>query len=179
MPPTAAPGPRPTRKHCKNCESCPRGGEWGGSICLKYQHPQLSSSKLCLDNHHHHEFTGWVISPGSKCQRWILILWFVTIISVYADGSVANRTLNPFPVKLQFYGEHTQTIGWVLFITSTSEKLNFAKVYNYINIKNYYSSTLGCPRKTLFQKNRKRNPPRISLGVSLNRSKRIFDLDQV
>ena len=37
--------------------------------------------------------------------------------------------------------------------------------------------TLGCPRKTLFQKNKKRNPPRISLGVSLNRSKRIFDLD--
>ena len=39
--------------------------------------------------------------------------------------------------------------------------------------------TLGCPRKTLFQKNKKRNPPRISLGVSLNRSKRIFDFDQV
>ena len=38
---------------------------------------------------------------------------------------------------------------------------------------------LGCPRKTLFQKNKKRNPPRISLRVSLNRSKRIFDFDQV
>ena len=38
---------------------------------------------------------------------------------------------------------------------------------------------IGCPRKTLFQKNKKRNPPRISLGVSLNRSKRIFDFDQV
>ena len=38
---------------------------------------------------------------------------------------------------------------------------------------------LGCPRKTLFQKNKKRNPPLISLGVSVNRSKRIFDLDQV
>ena len=34
-------------------------------------------------------------------------------------------------------------------------------------------------QKTLFQKNKKRNPPRISLGVSLNRSKRIFDFDQV
>ena len=39
--------------------------------------------------------------------------------------------------------------------------------------------TVGCPRKTLFQKNKKRNPPRISLRVSLNRSKRIFDFDQV
>ena len=39
--------------------------------------------------------------------------------------------------------------------------------------------TVGCPRKTLFKKNKKRNPPRISLRVSLNRSKRIFDFDQV
>ena len=38
---------------------------------------------------------------------------------------------------------------------------------------------LGCFKKTIFQKNKKRNPPRISLGVSLNRSKRIFDFDQV
>ena len=38
---------------------------------------------------------------------------------------------------------------------------------------------IGCFKKTLFQKNKKRNPPRISLGVSLNRSKRIFDFDQV
>ena len=38
---------------------------------------------------------------------------------------------------------------------------------------------VGCPRKTLFQKNKKRNPPRISLGVSLNIFKRIFDFDQV
>ena len=34
-------------------------------------------------------------------------------------------------------------------------------------------------QKTLFQKNKKRNPSRISLRVSLNRSKRIFDFDQV
>ena len=39
--------------------------------------------------------------------------------------------------------------------------------------------TLGCFKKTLFQTNKKRNPARISLGVSLNRSKRIFDLHQV
>ena len=42
-----------------------------------------------------------------------------------------------------------------------------------------YDCILGCPRKTLFQKNKKRNPPHISLRVSLNRSKRIFDFDQV
>ena len=30
--------------------------------------------------------------------------------------------------------------------------------------------SVGCFRKTLFQKNKKRNPPSISLGVSLNRS---------
>ena len=38
---------------------------------------------------------------------------------------------------------------------------------------------LGCSKKTLFQKNKKRNPPRISLGVSLKGSKRIFDFDKV
>ena len=43
----------------------------------------------------------------------------------------------------------------------------------------FYIWALGCPRKTLFQKNKKWNPPRISLRVSLNRSKRIFDFDQV
>ena len=43
----------------------------------------------------------------------------------------------------------------------------------------YAHCALGCFRKTLFQKNKKRNPPSISLGVSLNRSKRIFDFDQV
>ena len=43
-----------------------------------------------------------------------------------------------------------------------------------------YIYTLGCFRKTLFKKKiKKRNPPSISLGVSLNRSKRIFDFDQV
>ena len=38
---------------------------------------------------------------------------------------------------------------------------------------------VGCFKKTLLKKNKKRNPPRISRGVSLNRSKRIFDFDQV
>ena len=39
--------------------------------------------------------------------------------------------------------------------------------------------TIGCFTKTLFQQKKWRNPPRISLGVSLKGSKRIFDLDHV
>ena len=39
--------------------------------------------------------------------------------------------------------------------------------------------TLGCFTKTLFPKKNKRNPPRISLGVNLKGSKRIFDFDNV
>ena len=42
-----------------------------------------------------------------------------------------------------------------------------------------YLCTLGCFRKTLFQENWKYNPPRISLGVSLKGSKRIFNFDKV
>ena len=42
-----------------------------------------------------------------------------------------------------------------------------------------YLCILGCSKKTLFQNKNKRNPPRISLGVSLKGSKRIFDFDQV
>ena len=41
------------------------------------------------------------------------------------------------------------------------------------------AGAVGCFTKTLFQKKNKRNPPRISLGVSLKGSKRIFDFDQV
>ena len=36
-----------------------------------------------------------------------------------------------------------------------------------------------CFRKTLFRENQKYNPPRISQGVSLKGSKRIFDSDKV
>ena len=39
--------------------------------------------------------------------------------------------------------------------------------------------TIGCFTKTLFQKKNKRNPPRISLGVGLKESKRIFHFDKV
>ena len=39
--------------------------------------------------------------------------------------------------------------------------------------------TVGCFTKTLFPKKNKRNPPRISLGVNLKGSKRIFDFDNV
>ena len=42
------------------------------------------------------------------------------------------------------------------------------------NTKSTEQCSVGCFRKTLFQKNKKRNPPSISLGVSLNRSKRFF-----
>ena len=42
-----------------------------------------------------------------------------------------------------------------------------------------YVYILGCFRKTLFWENEKYNPPRISLGVSLKESKRIFDFDKV
>ena len=38
---------------------------------------------------------------------------------------------------------------------------------------------IGCFTKTLFQQKKWRIPPRISLGVSLKESKRIFDFDQV
>ena len=38
---------------------------------------------------------------------------------------------------------------------------------------------LGCFTKTLFQKKNKRNPSRISLGVNLKGSKRIFDFDNI
>ena len=58
---------------------------------------------------------------------------------------------------------------------NTSMNTRFSFIYN----DNINVFTLGCFRKTLFQKNKKRNPPSISLGVSLNRSKRIFDFDQV
>ena len=39
--------------------------------------------------------------------------------------------------------------------------------------------SLGCFRKTLFQENLKYNPSSISLGVSLEGSKRFFDFDKV
>ena len=42
-----------------------------------------------------------------------------------------------------------------------------------------HKCALGCFKKTLFQKNKKRNPPCISLWVSLKRSNGIFDFDQV
>ena len=43
----------------------------------------------------------------------------------------------------------------------------------------FFRCSLECFTKTLFQKKKWRNPPRISLGVSLKGSKRIFDLDHV
>ena len=44
-------------------------------------------------------------------------------------------------------------------------------------IDTYY--LLGCFTKTLFQQKKWRNPPRISMGVSLKGSKMIFDFDHV
>ena len=45
----------------------------------------------------------------------------------------------------------------------------------------FKASILGCSTKTCFseEEENKRNPPCISLGVSLKGSKRIFDFDQV
>ena len=47
------------------------------------------------------------------------------------------------------------------------------------NDNSYFNWTLGCFTKTLFPKKNNRNPPRISLGVNLKGSKRIFDFDNV
>ena len=57
---------------------------------------------------------------------------------------------------------------------------NFGNLGNFDNLKKRKQRyPLGCSKKTLFQNKNKRNPPRISLGVSLKGSKRIFDFDKV
>ena len=74
-----------------------------------------------------------------------------------------------------------KTIYW--HKCSKSQKLPCCWVYidllRSLGLEGSFVYVLGCFTKTLFQKKNKRNPPCISLGVSLKGSKRIFDFDNV
>ena len=59
------------------------------------------------------------------------------------------------------------------------DKYTNTQEHKYTGTQIHEACLVGCFRKTLFQENEKYNPPSNSLGVSLMRSKRIFDFDKV
>ena len=63
--------------------------------------------------------------------------------------------------------------------TSTHFSTNLVNIFLRQNTIIHIIGSIGCFTKTLFPKKNKRNPPRISLGVNLKGSKRIFDFDNV
>ena len=84
------------------------------------------------------------------------------------------------PPKPNFY--HNLGLKEASGVTLTTGRTTFPETHfpSRVNMRTApHIYTLGCSKKTLLQNKNKRNPARISLGVSLKGSKRIFDFDQV
>ena len=99
------------------------------------------------------------------------------------DTLVIIDTLGNFRFKNRL--PHLYVTNMVLLSWRTawlsSSVLNQSLKRQFLTFSYASSSTLYTRvfQKTLFQNKNKHNPPRISLGVSLKGSKRIFDFDQV
>ena len=68
---------------------------------------------------------------------------------------------------------------WQLLTIADEGEVGVRNIFNKSSLKVLQMWIVGCFRKTLFWKTNWRNPPRISLEVSLKESKRIFDFDKV
>ena len=138
---------------------------------------------LQYHSHSQHFLTNFNFGNRGRVDKVLCLHWWISRLRLKLEetGTIPSHRQRILKVSNQFKRQRQLEI-WEQF-----DLCIFWKVSSFLPKRRFRAwghqvlteTVLRCFRKTLFKEHQKRNPPSISLEISLKGSKRIFDFDKV